>query len=221
MLIRELSFDLQENIPPCPFQTPIPVSSKESGASSVVHAFEKRQVHCILYTSERIQRNVMESDSSRSARGSCDRCLAVAQSWDEFRPSPKGALGTNLVIHHGVTNVVGQARQYIRILDVVEETRDFASLRQRLQIDESLVQFSTDLTSGLNVNLDLENYRLSAFLLSISSISPSGAGELRESASPSTRSIRDSIISRLAIVCWFESERRQGLVNRNIAHRNI
>ena len=85
LLIREPLFDLQEHIPPRPFQTFIPVSSKESSASGVAHAFEKSQVHFILYTSERIQGKFMDSDSSRSAGCSCDRCLAVAQSWDEFR----------------------------------------------------------------------------------------------------------------------------------------
>ena len=53
----------------------------------------------------------MGSDSSRSAGGSCDRCLVEAQSWDEFRPNKKGAPGTNLVVHHSVTNIVSQAGQ--------------------------------------------------------------------------------------------------------------
>ena len=66
---------------------------KESSASGVVHALEKSQVRCILNTSEQIQGNVVESDSSRSAAGSCHRCLAVARSWVEFRPNQKGGTG--------------------------------------------------------------------------------------------------------------------------------
>ena len=107
------------------------------------------------------------------------------------------------------------------MLDIVEETRDFASLCQRLQIDESLVQFPRDLTSGSNVNLNLENYRRSIFLLSISSTSSSGAGELRDSASPSTRGINDSIISRFTIVCCLKVSDVKVWWNRDIAHRNI
>jgi hypothetical protein len=50
-------------------------------------------------------------------------------------------------------------------------------------------------------------YRLRVMRLSSSLISPSGAGVLSDSASPSTRGINDSIVRRHAIVCWEICER--------------
>ena len=51
---------------------------------------------------------------------------------------------TNLVIHDGVTNIVGQASQCLRILDIVEEASDFAPLCQRFQVFECFFQFPGD-----------------------------------------------------------------------------
>ena len=63
---------------------------------------------------------------------------------------------TNLVIHDGVTNIIGQASQCLRILDIVEETSDFPPLCQRFQILERLFQFPEDLVSVSNLDLDAD-----------------------------------------------------------------
>ena len=67
---------------------------------------------------------------------------------------------TNLVIHHGVTNVFSQAGQRLGILDIIEEARDFAPFRQQFQISENLVELPGDSTSGSNVDLDMKEITL-------------------------------------------------------------
>ena len=57
--------------------------------------------------------------------------------------------GTNLIIHHGITNILGQTGQRVGILDVVEESYDFALLFQHLEIFEGRLQFAEN---GLSVS---------------------------------------------------------------------
>ena len=67
------------------------------------------------------------------------------QSWDKFRRGLSGRYrDTNLVIHHGITNVVSHAGQCLGILDIIKETRDFAPFRQQFQILENLFEFPGD-----------------------------------------------------------------------------
>ena len=63
-------------------------------------------------------------------------------------------MGTNLIVHHGVANIVSQASQCLGILDVVEETRDITTLCQWFQVPEDLVQCPGNQTSEPNVNHD-------------------------------------------------------------------
>ena len=42
-------------------------------------------------------------------------------------------LTTNLVVHHGITNIFNQTTQLIRILDVVEKSLNLPLLCQRLE----------------------------------------------------------------------------------------
>ena len=67
---------------------------------------------------------------------------------------------TNLVIHHGVANVVSQTGQHPGILDIIEETRDFAPFRQRFQILENLFEFPGDPTSGSKPGLHIKENTL-------------------------------------------------------------
>ena len=61
-------------------------------------------------------------------------------------------MGTNLTVHHGVTNIVSKASECLGILAVVEEMRDVATICQWLQVPKDLVQFPGNPTSGPNVN---------------------------------------------------------------------
>jgi len=54
---------------------------------------------------------------------------------------------TNLIIHHGVTDIFDQAAKFSHILGAVEEPRDFASLCQRDEILEDIIQFPKNWTS--------------------------------------------------------------------------
>ena len=77
------------------------------------------------------------------------------RSWDGFRHTlSRRRPGTNLIIHHGVANIVSQAGQCLRIPDVVEETRDFSALCQWFQVSEGLFQFPRNRGSGPHLNFD-------------------------------------------------------------------
>jgi hypothetical protein len=62
-------------------------------------------------------------------------------------------MGTNLVIHHGVTNILSQSGQYLRILDVVEESSGSAPLCQRFQISKSIFQLPGNANSVSTLEL--------------------------------------------------------------------
>ena len=67
---------------------------------------------------------------------------------------------TNLVIHHGIVNVVSQAGQCLGILDIIEETCDFAPFRQQFQILENFFELPGGRTSGSNPDLDMKEITL-------------------------------------------------------------
>ena len=50
------------------------------------------------------------------------------------------ALTTNLIVHHSITDILDQIVQFVRILDVVEETLDLPLLCQRLEFSENVFQ---------------------------------------------------------------------------------
>ena len=50
--------------------------------------------------------------------------------------------GTNLIFHHRIADIVNHAAKLVHILSVGEELCEFASLRQRNQVFENIVQFS-------------------------------------------------------------------------------
>ena len=78
-----------------------------------------------------------------------------------FRRGPSGRhRDTNLVIHHGVANVFSQTGQRLGILDIIEESCDFAPFRQQFQISDNLVEFPGDPTSGSNLDLDMKEITL-------------------------------------------------------------
>ena len=54
-------------------------------------------------------------------------------------------LGTNLVVHHCVTNVLDRAAELVRVLGAVQEPGDFASLFQRSELSKNIIQFPSRL----------------------------------------------------------------------------
>ena len=50
-------------------------------------------------------------------------------------------LKTNLVIHHGITDIIGQAAKLVHVLGAVQEPRDLASLFQWDEIFKNFIQF--------------------------------------------------------------------------------
>ena len=52
------------------------------------------------------------------------------------------ALTTNLVLHHGITNIFDNAAELFHILSAVEESCDLPSLCQRQKVIEDDIQFA-------------------------------------------------------------------------------
>jgi hypothetical protein len=52
-----------------------------------------------------------------------------------------GALRTNLIIHHRITDILGQAAKLVYIFSAVQESRDLPPFFQRDEVLENLVQF--------------------------------------------------------------------------------
>jgi len=50
-------------------------------------------------------------------------------------------LRTNLIIHHGVADILDQAAKLIHILGAFQEPCDIASLCQRGEVSENIFQF--------------------------------------------------------------------------------
>ena len=50
-------------------------------------------------------------------------------------------LRTNLIIHHGVTNILSQTTKLIHVFGTVQEPGDLASLFQQDEILENMIQF--------------------------------------------------------------------------------
>ena len=65
-------------------------------------------------------------------------------------------MDTDLIIHHCVANIVSEAGQCLRVLDIIKESRGFAPLCQRFQTSKSLLQFPGTFTSGSNLELDIK-----------------------------------------------------------------
>ena len=63
-------------------------------------------------------------------------------------------LKTNLIIHHGVANILNHAAKLIHILGAVQESRDLASLRQRSEVSENSIQFPTAMYVRLTPDLE-------------------------------------------------------------------
>ena len=57
------------------------------------------------------------------------------------------ALRADLIIHHGITDILGHAAELIYILGAVQEPSDLASLPQRDQVSENIIQFPNKLRS--------------------------------------------------------------------------
>ena len=111
-------------------------------------------------------------------------------------------LRTNLIIHHGVTDVLNQAANFIDIFSAVQEPCNLASAFQWDEVLKDIVKFPVEVcTLDWVLAWGRMGYRLRVFLLHSSLISPSGTGKLSDSASRSTRGINASIVWRHAIVC--------------------
>ena len=111
-------------------------------------------------------------------------------------------LGTNLIIHHGIADVLDQAAELIHIPGAFQEPCNLASSFQWDKVLKNIIQFPGELyTSDWVSILERVGYRLRIVLLPSSLTSPSGTGALNDSASPSTRGISDSIVWRQAIIC--------------------
>jgi len=54
-------------------------------------------------------------------------------------------LRTNLVVHHGVTDILDQATKFVHILGAVQEPCDFASLCKWVDVLKNIVQFPSKL----------------------------------------------------------------------------
>ena len=52
------------------------------------------------------------------------------------------ALSTNLILHHGVTDIFNHAAKLLHILCVVEEPCDLASLCQRHEVLKNIIQLA-------------------------------------------------------------------------------
>ena len=55
------------------------------------------------------------------------------------------ALRTDLIIHHSITDILGQTTKLIHILSAIQELRDLASLFQRDEVLENPIQVPTKL----------------------------------------------------------------------------
>ena len=109
---------------------------------------------------------------------------------------------TNLIIHHSVADVFGQASKRIHVIGAVQEPCDLASLFQWGEVSENFIQFPNNHVRQTDPLLRKERgYRLRSFLLASSLTSPSGTGALSDCASPSTRGTNDFIVLWHAIVC--------------------
>ena len=111
-------------------------------------------------------------------------------------------LWTNLIIRHGVADILGQIAKLIHVIGAIQEPRELASLFQWDKVSKYIIQFPSKFrVSGQPLSLESVGYRSRVFLLSSSLTSPSGTEALNDSANPSTRGIKDSIVFRHAIVC--------------------
>ena len=50
-------------------------------------------------------------------------------------------LGTNLIIHHSITDILGHASELNYVIGAVQEPRDLASLCQWDEVSENVIQF--------------------------------------------------------------------------------
>ena len=50
-------------------------------------------------------------------------------------------MGTNLIVHHGITDILSHPSELIYVLGAVQEPRDLASLLQRNEVSENAIQF--------------------------------------------------------------------------------
>ena len=50
-------------------------------------------------------------------------------------------LRTNLIIHHSITDILGQVAKFSHVFSTVQEPRDLASLLQRDEVSENMIQF--------------------------------------------------------------------------------
>ena len=62
-------------------------------------------------------------------------------------------LSTNLVIHHGITDILSQATEFIHILSAVQEPCDPASLFQWGEVLKDLLQFPSRPCVSVTPNL--------------------------------------------------------------------
>ena len=54
---------------------------------------------------------------------------------------------TNLIIHHGIADILGHPGELIYVLSAVQEPCDLASLLQRNEVSENIIQFPSKLRS--------------------------------------------------------------------------
>ena len=52
------------------------------------------------------------------------------------------ALRTNLIVHHGVANILRQVSKRIHIIGAIQEPRDLASLFKWDEVLENIIQFT-------------------------------------------------------------------------------
>ena len=57
-------------------------------------------------------------------------------------------LRTNLIIHHSVTDILGQIAKFIHVIGAIQEPRDLASLFQWDEVSENIIQFPGELRAS-------------------------------------------------------------------------
>ena len=121
-------FELEEHLSPRPLHAPLPVSAEVSGVGNVAHAVELRS---ILSTGYYPCLDDWVSDSQLFG-GCCCRCPVAMKSEADVRCDESRASGsTDLIVYHGLANIVHKIVELLRIFGVAQELHNiFLSCHQ-------------------------------------------------------------------------------------------
>ena len=141
-LVCQPTFDLGKNILPRPPQASLPVPGTVSSFCCAAQTVEECEVGRFLFIGHYPRTN------GRSSSGTHNEPTILVVDVLLQRRLARGliragatTLRTNLVIHHGVADIFGQAAKFIHILSAIQEPGHLASLPQRYEVSENIVQF--------------------------------------------------------------------------------